>query len=169
MDDEKVASLLTEIRDELIASRAIHEMRPTEKPRPWYARSPFKEAFAHGTTLCLAVLIGLVVHDCTGAPVNIEAKSEVVNAPVASPAAIPEPPVEPENYVAEVPVPTELPAAPAVKPAQKPRTPAPAPHATALASNRRMEVIGPVPTAAMAAPAATAAAAAPAAAPASPP
>lgn len=49
--------------------------------KPWYARSPFKEAIAHAFAVAMAVSIGVVIHRKTGEPIVIEAK----NAPPAEP------------------------------------------------------------------------------------
>jgi len=60
-----------EIRQEIQRlTRAVHGIG-----KPWYARSPFKEAVAHALSVVTAVGLGLLVHKWTGAPVVIEAKN----------------------------------------------------------------------------------------------
>jgi len=83
--NEQIIALLTEVRDELRTAREPH------KHKRWFEREPFKTAFSHGMTVCIAATLGYMIHECTGAPVTIEtaAKEEP-----AKPQGFPAPSIE---------------------------------------------------------------------------
>lgn len=68
-NENQTAQLLRELHDLL---------RERNRPRPWYTREPFKSMLAHGTTVCIAIVLGAMIHHCTGETVvTIEAKHDV--------------------------------------------------------------------------------------------
>ena len=81
-DDPSHTALLTEIRDELREARRMRESSGKQHRR-WYEREPFKNMLSHGVVVAVAVGLGWFVHECTGAPVTIEAKASAVAAPTA--------------------------------------------------------------------------------------
>jgi hypothetical protein len=89
MENDKNAQLLEELRDELRMQRQAREHH-ARRTVPWYERAPYKEIIAHSVTACVAVTIAMLVHQCTGAPVTIEAQSAPPTPPAVSTTATPQ-------------------------------------------------------------------------------
>ena len=144
--DDKVIQLLTEVRDEFRAFRTTHAEHNKPK-KNWYEREPAKTILAHGITVCVAVVLGYMVHECTGAPVTIEAsagkpptESESASAASAIPAPVIEATAaaeEPTSVVAAAPPLTTATSAPAKSFRQQKVVPA----ATNLAEQQRFKAL----------------------------
>lgn len=82
---------IAEVREEL---RLLRDARNKHQRRRWYEREPATTVFAHAVTVCFAVVIGFVLHRCTGEPIVIEARgvqqsSGVETAVASSPSPAP--------------------------------------------------------------------------------
>jgi hypothetical protein len=137
-NNDKIIELLIEVRDEFRAFRTTHEAH-TKPKHKWYEREPIKTVISHSATVCVALILGYMVHECTGGPVNIvtaETQQPQPQSPVAVTATtnIDEPSVISFSPAASssVAMVTEL--SPIVAPAKILRPPKPAPTVTAVSA-----------------------------------
>jgi len=111
-------------------------------PRPWYARSPWKDMLTHSVTIVVAIFCTLAIKQCTGVTVPVEAASTPRTPPTPEATVIAAAPAESGVFTVAPVIVSGAPDMPTAAQAAAPKTPPP-PKAPAYAAPASAPAVAP--------------------------